>query len=328
MLRHLIKKGLRQLALFLATALVFEYANSANNVAQAAIIVPETRYVFDSKYYASAYPEIADAYGKSFDALLKHYVTIGKWEGRVAYEGAPTYQTQVVTSDMDSLSTSASPEVSTPAIPVADDGIYKALFIGNSITIHPLCSSWWGSWGMAATSPENDYVHQTVAGLTSLYNLVDYDVVGFSTWERSNVRSKILPNLDATLSKDYDLVVIQVGENIKSMKTFESDYETLVSYVKQSVPNAKVVLVGDFWRMSGRDNVKRTVAMRQGCDYVELSSIRGTAGYTPGIGARVGGDDGRTHRVNDSAVAIHPNDRAMKYIADGIVSAVGNNIGQ
>ena len=318
-MKGITRRILRQLALFIAVVFVVECVNSGHNVANAAIIVPQTDYMFDAEYYARTNPDIAAFYGTDFDVLLKHYVTKGKWEGRTPYAN-------VVAFNPSNLANNELPQVTDPTgtliQPNQTDDIYKALFIGNSITIHPLCSYWWGSWGMAASSPEKDYVHQTVSGLQMMYPLVDYDVVGFSTWERSSVRSKILPNLDTILAKDYDLVVIQVGENIKSMKNFKEDYEILVQYIQKSVPTAKVILVGDFWRMSGRDSIKKSVADELGLDYIDISAIRNNSSYTSGLGQRVSGNDGRIHRVNDSAVAIHPNDKAMSYIADGIIQAV------
>ena len=299
-MKGLGKKLIRNLVLFVAVTLVVECFGISCNTAKAAIIIPQTKFMFDGEYYANSNPDIVAKLGDNYDTLLNHYLNSGKWEGRLPYPGATPY---IHVEDVD-------------------DGIYKALFIGNSITVHPLCKYWWGSWGMAASSPEMDYVHKTVNGLNATHDLVYYDVVGFSTWERDNVRSRILPNLDATLTKDYDLVVIQVGENIKNTRTFEKDYETLVQYVKRSIPTAQVVLVGDFWKMSKRDAIKTQVAERLNCDYVDLSTIRSKSSYIAKLGNKVYGDDGSYHRINDAAVAMHPNDLTMEYIAMGILDCV------
>ena len=37
--------------------------------------------------------------------------------------------------------------------------VQTGLILGNSITLHSPCSYWWGSWGMAASSAEHDFVH-------------------------------------------------------------------------------------------------------------------------------------------------------------------------
>lgn len=51
------------------------------------------------------------------------------------------------------------------------------LFIGNSITKHGKCSYWPGEWGMAASSPENDYVHLLVNKLRKSGQHVEYRIL-------------------------------------------------------------------------------------------------------------------------------------------------------
>ncbi len=41
---------------------------------------------------------------------------------------------------------------------VSED-IFDYLAIGNSITLHGICDYWWGNYGMAASSIDNDYYH-------------------------------------------------------------------------------------------------------------------------------------------------------------------------
>ena len=52
------------------------------------------------------------------------------------------------------------------------------LFIGNSITYHGICSYWFGSWGMASSSRDNDFVHLVVKKLGKNNN-VNYAIVPF-----------------------------------------------------------------------------------------------------------------------------------------------------
>ena len=290
--------------------------------AQAAIYSDPDGSLFDAEFYAATYPDVVAAIGDNEYDLCMHYITTGKAEGRypnatLAAEALAEAQETVVTDDTIVVSdaTTAESDAST------DDGVYNVLAIGNSITIHPVCSYWWGSWGMAATSADKDYVHKLVAGLQQTYENVTYDVYR-SGWEGSSVRNMMLPNLDETLKNDYDLVVIQLGENVSSLSTFKDDFEMLVNYVKQSEPNAQIVIVGDYWYKSGRDTIKKTVAEETGSIFVDISAIQGVSKYRSSIGTKVLGDDGKYHSIYTSDVAIHPNDQGMAYIANCILAAL------
>jgi hypothetical protein len=74
--------------------------------------------------------------------------------------------------------------------------------------------------------------------------------------------------------------------------------------------------------MSRRDTIKTQVAEKLGCDCVDLSSVRSKSSYIAKMGNKVYGDDGRYHRINDAAVAMHPNDLTMEYIATGILDCI------
>lgn len=42
---------------------------------------------FDGQFYGSMYPDVVAVYGSDESALYDHYVTYGKYEGRLAYDG-------------------------------------------------------------------------------------------------------------------------------------------------------------------------------------------------------------------------------------------------
>lgn len=177
---------------------------------------------------------------------------------------------------------------------------------------------------MAASSPEKDYVHQVIAGLYERYETVDYDIVSFSVWERKGVGKKLLPSLDPLLGNNYDLIVIQLGENAHDLKSFESEYDTLVNYVSRSVPSARIELVGDFWAEGNRDEMKLNVVNKYNTDYVDLSNVRSNKKYRSYIGAKVVGSDGQMHTVDFGPVSSHPNDLTMAEIAKGILKNLEN----
>lgn len=55
---------------------------SSNNVTYAKTVQLDDGVIFDSDYYADTYPDLKQAFGYDFDALLDHYLTYGKQEGR------------------------------------------------------------------------------------------------------------------------------------------------------------------------------------------------------------------------------------------------------
>lgn len=124
---------------------------------------------------------------------------------------------------------------------------YKTLCIGNSITNHAICDYWWGEWGMAASKRENDYVHQLAQNLgdEEYKNTQSYN---FYIWEAQAAdRAETLTVLDSYLTDDLNLVVIQLGENVTDITTFESDFEELINYVKAKAPKAEIKVIGEFW---------------------------------------------------------------------------------
>ena len=112
---------------------------------------------------------------------------------------------------------------------------------------------------MAASSMDKDYIHQVQAGLSQKYPAVSLDIISVQNWETSSSRSKQLAKFDTQLANAYDLVIIQLGENVNDMTTFKKDFNKLVSHVQDAQPNAKIVVVGDYWYRYGRDAAQKDV---------------------------------------------------------------------
>lgn len=62
----------------------------------------------------------------------------------------------------------------------------KLLFLGNSITRHSPAPQigWNGDWGMAASSREKDYVHQTMKKVRTVAPDASFLVAQIALWER------------------------------------------------------------------------------------------------------------------------------------------------
>jgi len=192
----------------------------------------------------------------------------------------------------------------------------KILVLGNSITIHPIVSYWWGEWGMAASVRENDFVHR----LQSKIRLVNPDCeitpVNISAWEQAHTTYD-KSNLDTYFTTPPNLVILRIGENVSDLTDFDISIQGLIDYVKLKAPSANIVMTGTFFAYAAMNVLLSTAAIANGLPYTELSSLRIPANQSS-IGATVYDEDGNPHLVNSNGVAQHPNDAGMDAIADKI----------
>lgn len=118
---------------------------------------------------------------------------------------------------------------------------------------------------MAASIPDKDYFHRVLEYLEEFY--VDKDICGFaynfSEWETLVAdRADMLKRLNCYLSKDLDLITVQLGENVRELSTFQCDFEYLLDYIKSSLPKVQIIVIGDFWEKAERDKIKQKAAER------------------------------------------------------------------
>lgn len=192
-------------------------------------------------------------------------------------------------------------------------GDKRVLFFGNSITRHSPKADigWYGDWGMAASSRENDYVHLVIKALEEKYGAVDYCIAQGAEWERK------YPDTDAVLQEYYtaardfaaDIVIIRIGENISSE---EHERINCKPYLDRAVkflsPGAKQVILTDLFYDSAKNSVFSEVAEENGYTFVHLTDLE---------------KDERTMALGQyehDGVAHHPGDFGMKCIADRILS--------
>lgn len=201
---------------------------------------------------------------------------------------------------------------------------YNYLAIGNSITIHGYADYWWDDdRGMAASTDDNDYVHRVVKALEDTYGEVSSHSYGFSSWETNGYdRAEFLELLDPYLSEEIDLITIQLGENASDLSTWEADWSELLRYVQEKAPDARIIVVGDFWSKEDRDEVKKNAAVAMGITYVSLDGIKDNEEYYAGLGTEVEGSDGLMHVIEHEGVARHPGDKGMEAIAERIIASI------
>lgn len=175
---------------------------------------------------------------------------------------------------------------------------------------------------MAATQKENDFVHVIANSLAKNFD-VTFDIFNFYQWEIMHYdRAETLDMLKKFHGKNYDFIVIQLGENVHESDTFEEDFLELIKYIREKISaRAKIFVVGNFWKNEIVDFIKFKISLMTGSFFVNLMDIQ-SAEFEIGTGVEVFGDDGQKHLVTHSGVAKHPNDRAMKICAERILHAL------
>lgn len=199
----------------------------------------------------------------------------------------------------------------------------RMLIIGNSMTIIPFPNNttWWGTWGMAATVQANDFVH-VLAGLMATNSpALVIDPEYCVTWENDHNNSFNYSFFNTMLGANPDLILIRLGENVVDLTNYQADFETLINYCKTACPTADIVVTDNEWQNPTKDNDQHLAALATGVGYVSLAGID-IAANNSFIGATVKGDDSLDHTVNDAAVALHPRDTGMAAMAARIYTAV------
>lgn len=203
----------------------------------------------------------------------------------------------------DSLEMNCTPDV--PNVRRVVEGGVKVLFIGNSITLHPILPSvgWTNLWGMAASAEEKDYVHLVTAGIERetgrkadlwVRNLVDFER-GFEKYD--------LRQIDDLVAYRPDYLVVSLGENVRPLVTeqdklaYRTAFKNLLARFTYGRMKPNVVVKGAFWPNPGRDELMAHAASDLAMPFVATPCTNDSL-KAKGLFAHAG-------------VAAHPGDRGM-----------------
>lgn len=199
-----------------------------------------------------------------------------------------------------------------------DNADVRIMFVGNSITLHGVKEDigWHNSWGMAASSKENDYVHRIVKQLEKFGKRVSYCICQVSVWETKYKNgSEILDTYKLARDFGADVIIMRCIENCPGTdfdgNIFEKEYKNLISYLNSN--DAKIIVTTGFWHHPGDNNVK-SVANSLKAPCICLGDL--------------GEDDKMMAKglFEHEGVAMHPGDLGMENIAERIFNAIKNEI--
>lgn len=197
--------------------------------------------------------------------------------------------------------------------------IQKWVVVGNSITWHPVNDNWYGEWGMAATSLENDYVHLLNNKFKSNCDSVSFKIAWAVDWETNHTHFD-LSYFDNYFNGKEDLVIVRLGENVRDITNYETDFLNLIKYFKKLSPKAQIVITGIFMSETNdlvfKEDVQKRISDFEGCIWVPINNLD-TEKNRNYIGNYVNG-----HKIENQTVANHPGDNGMKAIANAIYDAI------
>ena len=188
----------------------------------------------------------------------------------------------------------------------------RVMFVGNSITLHGTAPhiGWYGEWGMAATTKENDYVHRLMASVMEVAPTASFCVCQVADFERLYKTPAVTyPTYEQAVTFSADVMIMRFIENCPwegfDEALFLRELGEFVRYLDQE-KKAKIIFTTGFWRHPG-DNALREFAKENGYPCIELGDL-GEMDEMKAIGLF-------EHR----GVANHPGDLGMQAIAERIL---------
>lgn len=194
------------------------------------------------------------------------------------------------------------------------EGSPRILFVGNSITYHAPKPDigWFGSWGMAASSEDKDYVHLVMAEIIKKHPNAAFCVVQAATWERNY---KGYDN-DAVFfeAKDFkpDVIICGISENVPrdyfEAQSFKKELHNLHTYLSGGRTDTKVIQATSFFITENKDNAILEYCQEYGAMSVDLRDVACDESNLA-LG-----------EYEHHGVSIHPGDKGMRCLADKYIA--------
>lgn len=197
----------------------------------------------------------------------------------------------------------------------------RVIIVGNSILQHdPLPERGWnGSWGMAASAPDKDFLRLISSQLRSLNSEVKIETFQGVNFEK-NYKTFDFSSLSYLTDLQADLIIIRIGDNVSSNEAytngFSNYYRKLVQKIseKNEVP-PKLICTSTFLQTALVDD-QMLIGLREPIKaiWVDLNKIR-TAQSNLALA-----------QYSDVGIGSHPSDAGMKAISDSLWNAINPKV--
>jgi len=186
----------------------------------------------------------------------------------------------------------------------------KILFVGNSITWHPVKEEigWMHEWGMAASSEDNDFVHIVMNRVREIHPGATHKVAWAVAWEREYWDTVHLVAFKEFINFQPDVIIVKINENVTEARNDEYPYKhyynKLLEYINP-IGSSKLILCTGFWKKGTLDDAVKEIAVENNYPVVELNHLD-----TDEMKA--------FDTYGDLPPAGHPGDKGMAAIADAV----------
>ena len=154
----------------------------------------------------------------------------------------------------------------------------RIMFAGNSMTLHGIKKDigWELECGMAASKPENDYVHILMDKINKTNPDTAYCVCQVAEWEMTYKEGEKKHNLYENAKKfDADIIVMRFIENCNpdgfDKDIFKTELSKLLKYLSNDF-KAKIIMTTGFWRHPG-DEIIREYAKEKNLPLIEMGDL-------------------------------------------------------
>lgn len=196
-----------------------------------------------------------------------------------------------------------------------ENGTPKIMFVGNSITLHNPAPQigWYGSWGMAASSKEKDYVHLCINHVKSKYPKASFCIVQASEWERGYKDIDFEEFFSEAKIFNPDIIITRLSENIPpdylEHDSFITSMNEFHSYLSGNNVQTKHIVTSNVFGSKIKDEALEDYSKQFDAVYVYLNDYKKD-------------EQNLAHEFEHSGVRMHPGDKGMKFIAERIISAL------
>jgi hypothetical protein len=183
----------------------------------------------------------------------------------------------------------------------------RILFVGNSIALHPPLSIHEGTWGMAASAADKDYVHRVQLMLAARTGKIpEIAIERFDVgWDSAAVFAAV-DRLDPTV------IIVQVGDNAGELARDEY-VATLTDFLRAVQADERTVLLTGVWYSAEREGWSAEAGAEVGVPFVPIQGVQSAVTVA------------QADCWATDPVCSHPGDAGMQEIASRIMAALMQN---